>query len=360
MSGKVRGKKEFRQIVDRFFEKARELGRPEDITKEVWPQVESFAGYAFSKAHSASYAVESFQSLYLKAHYPLEFMVAVINNFGGYYKTWVYFNEARRCGAKIMLPCVNRSDYLTTIYGDEIYVGFIHIVNLESKLAQRIVEERKTNGDYSDLRDLVERANPGIEQMILLIRVGALRFTGTTKSRLLWEAHLYFGRSKREVVQSSMLSVPEFRQGGFRIEAKKFELPQLEHSVVEDAYDEIELIGFPVTITYFDLLKTKFRGEIMARGMMNNVGKTVRMVGELVTRKFVKTVHNQIMHFGTFIDAEGEFFDTTHFPKSLEKYGFRGHGVYLLLGRIDEEFGFPSMVVDKMAKLPVDEDPRNK
>jgi len=137
-------------------------------------------------------------------------------------------------------------------------------------------------------------------------------------------------------------------------------LPQLEHSVVEDAYDEIELIGFPVTVTYFDLLKTKFRGEIMARAMMNNVGKTVRMVGELVTRKFVKTVHNQIMHFGTFIDAEGEFFDTTHFPKSLEKYGFRGHGVYLLLGRIDEEFGFPSMVVDKMAKLPVDEDPRNK
>jgi DNA polymerase-3 subunit alpha len=360
MSGKVRGKKEFQQIVDRFFEKSRELGRPEDITKEVWRQVESFAGYAFSKAHSASYAVESFQSLYLKSHYPLEFMVAVINNFGGYYKTWVYFNEARRCGAKIMLPCVNRSDYLTTIYSDEIYVGFVHVLNLESKLAQRIVEEHKQNGEYTDLRDFVERANPGIEQMILLIRVGALRFTGTTKSRLLWEAHLYFGKSKKEVVQSSMLAVPEFRRSGFRIEAKNFELPQLEHSVVEDAYDEIELIGFPVTVTYFDLLKTKFRGEIMARAMMNNVGKTVRMVGELVTRKFVKTVHNQIMHFGTFIDAEGEFFDTTHFPKSLEKYGFRGHGVYLLLGRIDEEFGFPSMVVDKMAKLPVDEDPRNK
>jgi DNA polymerase-3 subunit alpha len=360
MSGKVRGKKEFQQIVDRFFEKSRELGRSEDTTKEVWRQVESFAGYAFSKAHSASYAVESFQSLYLKAHYPLEFMVAVINNFGGYYKTWVYFNEARRCGAKIMLPCVNRSDYLTAIYSDEIYVGFVHVLNLESKLAQRIVEERKQNGEYTDLRDFVERANPGIEQMILLIRVGALRFTGTTKSRLLWEAHLYFGKSKKEVVQSSMLALPEFRRSGFRIEAKNFELPQLEHSVVEDAYDEIELIGFPVTITYFDLLKTKFRGEIMARAMMNNVGKTVRMVGELVTRKFVKTVHNQIMHFGTFIDAEGEFFDTTHFPKSLEKYGFRGHGVYLLLGRIDEEFGFPSMVVDKMAKLPVDEDPRNK
>jgi len=130
MSGKVRGKKEFQQIVDRFFEiqqivdrffeKSKQLGRDEALTKEVWRQVESFAGYAFSKAHSASYAVESYQSLYLKAHYPLEFMTAVINNFGGYYRTWVYFNEARRCGAKIELPCVNRSDYKTTIYGDRI------------------------------------------------------------------------------------------------------------------------------------------------------------------------------------------------------------------------------------------------
>lgn len=349
MSGKVRGKKEFQQIVQRFFEKSKQLGRPENTTKEVWRQVESFAGYAFSKAHSASYAVESFQSLYLKAHYPLEFMTAVINNFGGYYKTWVYFNEARRCGAKIQLPCMNRSGYKTTIYGNDIFVGFIHIQNLEKKLVLRIVEERRINGVYADLEDFIDRTRPGLEQLILLVRVGALRFTGTPKSRLLWEAHLYFGKSKKDVVQGSL----------FIVRSKQFKLPQLEHSNLEDAYDEIELIGFPVTMTYFDLLKTKFRGEIMAREMMKNIKKTVRMLGEVVTRKFVKTKNGQIMHFGTFIDAEGEFFDTTHFPKSLEKYNFRGHGVYLILGRVEEEFGFPSLVVEKMAKLPMMEDPRN-
>jgi DNA polymerase-3 subunit alpha len=349
MSGKVRGKKEFQQIVQRFFEKSKQLGRPDDITKEVWRQVESFAGYAFSKAHSASYAVESYQSLYLKAHYPLEFMTAVINNFGGYYKTWVYFNEARRCGAKIQLPCVNRSDYKTAIYGNEIFVGFIHIHNLEKKLALRIVEERRINGVYADLEDFIDRVHPGLEQLILLIRVGALRITEISKSRLLWDAHLYFGKSKNKLVQSSL----------FKVRRKQFKLPQLVHSDLEDAYDEIELIGFPVTMSYFGLLKTKFRGEVMAREMATNIGKTVRMLGEVVTRKFVKTKNGQIMHFGTFIDAEGEFFDTTHFPKSLEKYNFRGHGVYLILGRIEEEFGFPSMVVEKMAKLPVMEDPRN-
>ncbi|NCU37381.1 DNA polymerase III subunit alpha, partial [Candidatus Falkowbacteria bacterium] len=273
MSGKMRGKAEFQRIVERFFEKSLQLGRPEATTKEVWRQVESFAGYAFSKAHSASYAVESFQSLYLKAHFPLEFMTAVINNFGGYYNTWVYFNEARRCGAAIALPCVNRSEYKTTIYGEEIFVGFIHIQNLEQKLALRIVEERRIHGVYADLEDFVTRVHPGIEQMILLIRTGALRFTGNTKSRLLWEAHLFFGKRKNEVIQNTL----------FKVSGKQFTLPQLDHSSVEDAYDEIELIGFPVTITYFDLLKTNFRGEIKAREMLIHVGKTVRMLGQLVT-----------------------------------------------------------------------------
>ena len=349
MSGKMRGKEEFQRIVERFFEKSLQLGRPEATTKEVWRQVESFAGYAFSKAHSASYAVESFQSLYLKAHFPLEFMTAVINNFGGYYNTWVYFNEARRCGAAIALPCVNRSEYKTAIYGEEIFVGFIHIQNLEQKLARRIVEERRIHGVYADLEDFVTRVHPGIEQMILLIRTGALRFTGNTKSRLLWEAHLFFGKRKNEVIQNTL----------FKVSGKQFTLPQLDHSSVEDAYDEIELIGFPVTITYFDLLKTNFRGEIKAREMLMHVGKTVRMLGQLVTRKYVKTVRGEIMHFGTFIDDEGEFFDTTHFPNSLKNYNFQGYGVYLILGRVEEEFGFPSLVVQKMARLPVVEDPRS-
>ncbi len=109
MSGKYRSKQEMQRIVDKFFSNCREKGYSDEITKEVWRQIESFAGYSFSKAHSASYAVESFQSLYLKAHFPLEFMVAVINNFGGFYRTWVYVHEAKRYGATIQPPCVNKS-----------------------------------------------------------------------------------------------------------------------------------------------------------------------------------------------------------------------------------------------------------
>jgi len=93
--------------------------------------------------------------------------------------------------------------------------------------------------------------------------------------------------------------------------------------------------------------------------MMGKLGKKVRMLGLLVTIKYVRTVKKEWMHFGTFIDFEGQFFDTVHFPQAVEKYPFRGEGVYLVMGKIVEEFGFPSLQVEKMAKMPLKKDPRS-
>ncbi|MBC8486822.1 MAG: DNA polymerase III subunit alpha [Bacteroidetes bacterium] len=342
MSGKFRGRKELNRIIDKFFENCKAKGYPDKITKEVWRQIDSFAGYSFSKAHSASYAVESFQSLFLKAYFPLEFITAVINNFGGFYHTWVYFNEAKRQGAVINLPSVNHSNYLTRIIGKDIYIGFIHIANLENKIGQKIQLERQQNGEYKELEDFINRVSIGVEQLIILIRSDAFRFTGKQKAELLWEAHLYLNKGKPRPPDSLFYTSP-----------KKYKLPQLEQSKLEDAYDEIEFIGFPVTMTYFDLLKTSFRGEILAKDMIKYIGKKVRMVGHLVTIKYVRTVKKEWMHFGTFLDCTGEFFDTVHFPNSLKYYPFKGKGVYLILGKITEEFDFPSLTVEKLAKLPL-------
>ena len=348
MSGKFRSKKEFRRIEARYFDNCRQRGYPDEMAREVWRQIESFAGYSFSKAHSASYAVESFQSLYLKSHFPLEFMVAVINNFGGFYRTWVYVNEAHRCGAVINLPCINLSQYKTSIRGRDIYLGFVHIANLESKTASALLEERGKNGPFKSLEDFTGRVPVGIEQLVILIRCNAFRFTGKGKKVLLWEAHMQLGKSTPAGPGQKLFQSP----------ARKFQLPDLEEDGLEDAYDEIELLGFPVTVSSFDLLKTSFRGALMARDLMKNVGRKVRMVGNLVTIKNVKTVKKEWMHFAAFLDREGEFFDTVHFPKSLKSYPFRGYGVYLILGEVTEELGFPGITVEKMAKLPLRPDPR--
>jgi len=350
MSGKTRNKKHLLEIEEKFFNHCRNMGYPDTLSREVWRQIESFAGYSFSKAHSASYAVESFQSLYLKTYFPLEFMVAVINNFGGFYSTRVYVNEAKKAGGNILLPCVNKSNFYTTLYGKEVFLGFIHIKSLETSIAQTIETERERNGEYKSFEDFIVRTGINMDALRILIRVDALRFTGMNKRQLLWEAYRLFdkGHSKESNNPPAM----------FSINLPEWEVPDLVHNRIEDAYDELELLEFPVNSSAFDMLKTSFRGDCMAKDMMQYVNRKVRMVGNYVTYKWVRTIKGETMAFGTFLDEEGNFFDTTHFPPCLKAYPFGGQGVYLILGKVVDDYGFPGIEVEKMAKLPIYPDPR--
>ena len=361
MNHKSRRKDEMLELTKKFFDNCKSRGYSDAVTREVWRQIESFAGYSFSKAHSASYAVESFQSLFLKAYFPLEFQVAVINNFGGFYPTWVYFNELKRQGGVIHLPCVNMSEYLTTLHGKVAYIGFVHLQGLEAEFAQNIVNERITNGKYRSLADFMERLHPKMEQMTILIRSGALAFTGKSKPSLLWEAHAYNGKMSsyrnkfhgmRGLVQETQFRI---QHNTFGTQCVDYQLPAMQSQPLEDAYDEIELFGFPVTLTWFDMLKTRFRGEVLAREMLQHVGRQHRMLGHLVSLKYVKTSKGELMHFANFLDANGDVFDATVFPNVLKTYPFQGNGTYLMLGKIVEEFGHPSIEVQKLAKMEIQE-----
>jgi hypothetical protein len=106
------------------------------------------------------------------------------------------------------------------------------------------------------------------------------------------------------------------------------------------------------------MLETSFRGEVAAKDLIKHVGEKIRMVGHLVTIKYIKTIKKEWMNFGCFIDPEGNFFDTTHFPQSLKYYPFKGSGTYLIMGKVVEEFGYPSIEVEKLAKLPIKADKR--
>lgn len=347
MSGKGRSLSALQKVKDHFFESCRKLGHPEKLSAEVYRQIESFAGYSFCKAHSASYAVESYQSLYLKVHYPIEFMVSAINNMGGFYRTEVYVHEARMGGAIIHNPCVNHSEFTTTVYGSDVYLGFMHIEKLESRLAQFIPEERIKNGDYISLEDFIKRVPVGIETIQILIFIGAFRFTGKTKSELLIEARLLLTNFKSEYRYLTLLDEPQ----------KEYHLPVLERNKYEDAFDEIEILGFPVSFSPFDLLQTTYRGSVMANELLNYHKKQVKMLAYLISTKHVPTKKGT-MYFGTWIDAQGEYFDTAHFPDNLKQYPFQGGGCYLLLGVVEVDFHFPTITIIKMAKMPFIPDPR--
>lgn len=347
MSGKGRSKAALQKVKDNFFASCAAQGHPEQLSAEIYRQIESFAGYSFCKAHSASYAVESYQSLYLKVHYPIEFMVAVINNQGGFYRTEVYVHEARMSGAEIHNPCINKSEVETTLYGKDIYLGFMHLQGLQGEIANTIVEQRIDHGEYTSLEDFINRIPIGIEGLQLLIYIGAFRATGKNKNELLVTARRIMMNFKPEHRQPQLLPEP----------VREYKLPELKRSPFEDAFDEIELLGFPVSVTPFNLLKTGYRGDVMACDLVQYHKKQVKMLAYLVSRKHVPTKMGA-MYFGTWIDANGEFFDTAHFTGSLKEYPFKGGGCYLLLGTVEVDYHFPTITISKMEKMPFIADPR--
>ncbi|HEY0749581.1 MAG TPA: DNA polymerase III subunit alpha, partial [Chitinophagaceae bacterium] len=340
MSGKYRSRKAFEEIRAKFFANCKSYGYPDTITQEVWRQIESFGGYSFSKAHSASFAVESYQSLFLKTYYPMEFMVAVINNFGGFYSRELYFHELKKTGAQVQLPCVNTSLYYTSIKGTEVYMGFVHIKDLEASLANCIIEERNRKGPFLHLQDFIERINPGMEQLNILIRIAAFRFTGKSKKELLWEANFLQKKNSRHTTESVL----------FKDKPLEFTLPALHNNPLDDITDEWEILGFPVG-NAFEIADDDLTNYIPAADVEKYLGEEVSVLGYLITSKPVHTVKNETMYFHTFIDAAGDWLDTVFFPAVASRYPLTGRGFYSMKGKVIQEFGVYTVDVQYCRKV---------
>lgn len=348
MSGKDRGGHHIEAIRQKYFDNTAARGYDLAVSTEIWRQIESFAGYSFAKAHSASFAVESYQCLFLKSHYPREYMVAVVNNGGGFYHPKVYLREAIKEGATVHLPCVNSSRAETSIKGSDIYIGLGHIDSLTSDTVTKVLDARMAGDLFTDLEDFVRRTRLGREQLHLLIRVGALRFTGQSKKSLLWKSYPLQPAAQAVHGGKELVTAP----------TQTVDLPDLQDHPDEFYYDEMELLRFPVSCSPFDMLRTNYRGDVMVADMGKHLGRTVRMVGHYICQKSLRTKKGDPMAFGTFWDASFDYLDTVHFSESLRQYPLQGAGTYLLEGKVMEEYGVPSLQVTRMAKLPIRPDPR--
>ncbi len=347
MSGKYRSRKEFQVIKQKFFKNCSQIGYGEQVTETIWKQIESFAGYAFSKGHSASYAVESFQSLYLKAYFPIEYMVATINNFGGYYRTEFYIHEAKRKGAEIEPPCIQKSHWQTIVEGNTIYLGFNLINGIGSKDIYKLLQYREVNGAFTSLEELLKGTYLSIENVLLLIRIGAFRKISSEKQQLKWRVHLFYKTNTRTDKQ------PEL----FEQKNKDFTFPNLPVDKLEQAFEEMELLDFPLCNPFL-LLQEPVKPTIRATLFNEYAGRKIKMYGYLVSIKNTKTNRNEHMCFGTFIDYWGNFFESVHFPPTIRKFPFQGRGIYQINGRVTEEFGYYSLEVIHSKKLNYIGDPR--
>jgi len=341
MSGKYRSNNNFQIIKEKYMASCKQQGHPEDLAAEIWRQMESFAGYSFNKAHSASFAVESYMSLYLKTYFPKEFMVAVINNFGGFYSRELYFLELLKTGGEIKAPCINNSDYYTNITGNEVYTGFIHIKGLQQELAENILEERKINGPYLHLQNFIERTNIGKEQLNTLVSIGAFRFTGKSKKTLLWEANFLQKKNQPELHGAPVL---------FEDSPLEFKMPELIDNRLDDLYDEMEILGFTLS-NPFAMVDDDPGKYVLSKDLASHLGKSVTVLVYFIARKHVTTKNNDQMFFGTFVDCNLDWVDTVHFPDSAKNYPLHNSGFYKVTGKVTDDFGVFSLEVSKMYKV---------
>ena len=332
MSGKMRSHYAMQRIVEKFFASCKEKGLTDYQSKELWRQIESFAGYSFCKAHSASFALLSYQVAFLKAHYPAEFMASVLNNGGGFYSAAVYIQESKRLGLKIELPSINESEKEYVGKGKTIRIGLKAIKNLSYSMIERTVEERKRNGKYVSLADFLVRTKPGYEETALLIKCGAMGYLRQTRPALLRLLDIYFHR--RKIIEENYSDL--FIRETFTLEEEV--KTDLNYSLAGICKEEYEAFGYMVTRHPLHFFRewTDAKGIVFAKDMKRNKGRKVQMIGWYMTSKRIKTRKGEIMKFLSLEDLTGTF-EAVIFPKVYYRVAelTLSMGPYLVTGKVD-------------------------
>lgn len=160
---KAMGKKQ-RAVLDemkvKFIEGGKKNNHPVAILEKIWTDWEAFAQYAFNKSHSTCYALVAYQTAYLKAHYPSEYMAAVLNHAGAIEKITFFMEECKSMGLKVLGPDINESQkgFAVNKKG-EIRFGFNGMKGVGDAAIENIIEEREKHGPYSTIFDLIKRVN---------------------------------------------------------------------------------------------------------------------------------------------------------------------------------------------------------
>jgi error-prone DNA polymerase len=367
----------------RFLEGVRRNGVDEATAREIWRQIESFAGYSFCKAHSASYAQVSFQSAYLKAHRPARFMASVLANGGGYYPAFAYVEEARRMGLEIRLPDVNKSGATWKAEGESaIRCGLGQVAEMETATVEMVLAERGARGPFVSLADFCRRVPIGVSDIHRLIDVGGFDAFDLTRPQAKWKAEMTIrgwgpggtpeGAALRGApVSEGVLSEPRsqtvttfFSPGPWReMKAEERPVPALsEYPVAERREREWEILGVSVhhhPVEFWRDEVEAVRGRrhlgapaILAADLARHRGRRVTLIGYLTTTKRVRTKHAEPMMFLTLED-ETALYDVVLFPRAYQRHGglLGSHGPFVVTGRIEDDPHPSSVTAERLARL---------
>ena len=325
--------RQLRDYQRQFYDGASVRGLTRPVIDQVWAMIMSFAGYSFCKPHSASYAQVSFKSAYLRAHYPAEFIAAVISNQGGYYSACAYLSEGRRMGLTILPPDLNASDWVYTGSGKTVRVGLMQIKGLQEAFAKRIVAERQAHRPFRSLADVLHRLTPDLAQAMLLIQAGCCDAIAgeLTRPALLWRLVASFAETRA-------VSIP---------------IPP-EYSFEQRLALELKLFGFPLSCHPLDLFADVLARtpHILAQDLSHHIGESVTVLGWLVTEKVITTKTGEPMEFLTLEDQTA-LYDAAVFPDVYRRvcHLLATNHAYIVTGRVEEQFSTVTLTVKELRLL---------
>ena len=238
---------------------------PRETGEKIWELMAAFAGYGFPKAHAASYAQVAWQSAWCKAHYPAEFMAAVLANWGGFYAQRVYLNEARRMGLPLRPPHINHAgpEFKVAYPKGEpvLYMGLNQVRDLTRRTQVRILQHRP----FYTLEDFLTRVDPRPKEVENLIQVGALAGFGTIPGLL---ARVQKGRWHH--AQPFLFALEEDAS------------PAEEWGLAERIAAQQEILGASVDAHLLELLSPDRVAELAPtpiEQVLEKSGETVRVLG---------------------------------------------------------------------------------
>jgi DNA polymerase III subunit alpha len=239
-------------MKEKFMAGARRKQAPDKKAEKLWDQMVQFAGYGFNKSHSAAYAYVAYQTAYLKAHYPVEFMSALLTSeIGNQDKLTFYLNECRDMGISILPSDVNSSDHAFTPAGQSIRFGLTAIKNVGEAAIQSVLAARQQLGRFDNIFQFCENVDLRLlNKRVLesLIKAGAFDSLGVHRAQMMaaLDRAMELGARRQRETQSGQHGL--FMGEGSPEPAPTMELPETpEWSEAERLAGEKEVLGFYVT-----------------------------------------------------------------------------------------------------------------
>ena len=359
MSGK-RGKEPFSKYRGPFIMDAVKRGIRREEALEIWRQMEAFSGFAFCKAHSASYATISVQSAWLKAHFPAEFMAAVMSNYGGFYHASCYLEEIRRMGINILPPDVNMAEphFIaedmerdSSVYKKNtddrflgVRIGFLQIKGLTRRTLKRLLGKRKER-PFESLEDFCIRVRPNLREVESLIRCGSFDTFDYTRPQHIWRLKLFYNKIKNNS-ESLFASTVKYSSA----------IPIVDYSIEKKLRDEFELMELTLEKHPLWIWKEamqhhidQFGKFIHAKDLYLHIGEKVKLVGWIISAQKTKTKAGESMQFLSCEDLTATY-EAVFFPVVYRKFGrlIRGRGPYIIEGMVEDDFGHTPLKVENI------------